>query len=199
MKRRLTPEQKRQLEAVPAALPLRELVGHVLDRLDPNRELQQAHVMVELPSDASPSEAQHRIRGQGGLAGGGRRAVGRQLAAVPGAAAGAPEPGDHHRWANQRRADLCGPPARPGLPRPKHARSASPQSAEIRGKTIASLCTVLGEGLTICAARRLLPCLVVDTTSALSTPDVTTCPNRPLRASRCCKLRQAPSAAETME
>jgi hypothetical protein len=49
MERRLTPEQKCQLEAVPAAPPLRELVGHVLDRLDPDRELQQAHVMFELP------------------------------------------------------------------------------------------------------------------------------------------------------
>jgi type I restriction enzyme R subunit len=37
MDRRLTPEQQAQLAAVPGAPPLRDLVAHVLDRLDPDR------------------------------------------------------------------------------------------------------------------------------------------------------------------
>ena len=37
MDRRLTPDQQAQLAAVPGAPPLRDLVGHVLDRLDPDR------------------------------------------------------------------------------------------------------------------------------------------------------------------
>lgn len=36
MDRRITPEQQTQLAAVPGAPPLRELVSHVLDRLDPD-------------------------------------------------------------------------------------------------------------------------------------------------------------------
>jgi type I restriction enzyme R subunit len=37
MDRRLTPDQQAQLAAVPGAPPLRDLVAHVLDRLDPDR------------------------------------------------------------------------------------------------------------------------------------------------------------------
>jgi len=58
MDRRLTPNQQSQLASVPDAPPLRELVAHVLDRLDPDQEVQRARELFAVPAMGLPSEEQ---------------------------------------------------------------------------------------------------------------------------------------------
>jgi type I restriction enzyme R subunit len=58
MDRRLTPDQQSQLASVPEAPPLRELVAHVLDRLDPDQEVQRARELFAVPAMGLPSEEQ---------------------------------------------------------------------------------------------------------------------------------------------
>jgi type I restriction enzyme R subunit len=58
MDRRLTPDQQSQLASVPDAPPLRELVAHVLDRLDPDQEVQRARELFAVPAMGVPSEEQ---------------------------------------------------------------------------------------------------------------------------------------------
>ena len=58
--RRLTADQRGQLAAVPDAPPLRDLVGHVLDRLDPDREVQRARELFAVPAMGVPSEEQRQ-------------------------------------------------------------------------------------------------------------------------------------------
>ena len=58
MDRRLTPDQRGQLAAVPDAPPLRELVAHVLDRLAPDQEVERARALFAMPALALPSEEQ---------------------------------------------------------------------------------------------------------------------------------------------
>ena len=58
--RRLKPEQQAQLAAVPGAPPLRELVGHLLDRLDPDRQDAEARARFQIPPERSPNEEQRQ-------------------------------------------------------------------------------------------------------------------------------------------
>ena len=58
--RRLKPEQQAQLAAVPGAPPLRVLVGHLLDRLDPDRQDAEARARFQIPHASSPSEEQRQ-------------------------------------------------------------------------------------------------------------------------------------------
>jgi type I restriction enzyme R subunit len=60
IERRLTPEQKTLLAQVPDALPLRQLVGHVLDRLDPDQEAQLAREIFAVPAMEAPTEDQRQ-------------------------------------------------------------------------------------------------------------------------------------------
>jgi type I restriction enzyme R subunit len=60
MERRLTPDQKAQLAQVPGAPPLRDLVGHVLDRLDPDQEEQRARELFAVPAMEVPTEDQRQ-------------------------------------------------------------------------------------------------------------------------------------------
>jgi type I restriction enzyme R subunit len=58
LERRLSAEQRQVLAAVPGAVPLRELVAHVLDRLDPDREEQRARELFALPATEAPTAEQ---------------------------------------------------------------------------------------------------------------------------------------------
>ncbi len=60
MDRLLTENQKRQIEEVSEGRSLRNLVAHILDRLDPDAEDEQARAMFNLPADATPTEEQVR-------------------------------------------------------------------------------------------------------------------------------------------
>jgi len=58
MDRRLTPEQRGQIEAASGGVSLRDLVAGILDRLDPDVEDQRARVIAGLPDGAELTEAQ---------------------------------------------------------------------------------------------------------------------------------------------
>jgi type I restriction enzyme R subunit len=60
MERRLTPEQQDELAAVPNAMPLRDLVTHMLDRLDPDQEEQRARELFAVPATEAPTEEQRQ-------------------------------------------------------------------------------------------------------------------------------------------
>ncbi|MFN9646365.1 MAG: type I restriction-modification enzyme R subunit C-terminal domain-containing protein [Cyanobacteriota bacterium] len=60
MDRRLTPEQHNHLAAVPGAPQLRELVAHLLDRLDPDQEVERARELFAVPEAVAPTEEQRR-------------------------------------------------------------------------------------------------------------------------------------------
>jgi type I restriction enzyme R subunit len=60
MERRLTADQKTQLAKVPDATPLRDLVGHVLDRLDPDQEEQRARELFAVPAMDVPTADQRQ-------------------------------------------------------------------------------------------------------------------------------------------
>ena len=60
MERRLTADQKAQLAQVPGAPPLRDLVAHVLDRLDPDQEEQRARELFAVPAMEVPTENQRQ-------------------------------------------------------------------------------------------------------------------------------------------
>lgn len=58
MDRKLTKEQKRQIEAESGGVSLREVVSGILNALDPDREDETAREMFDLHEDASPSKEQ---------------------------------------------------------------------------------------------------------------------------------------------
>ena len=67
--RRLTPDQQAQLAAVPDAPPLRDLVAHVLDRLDPDRlqaEVEQVRSALLTQGDGLPLPTPHPASPSGG-------------------------------------------------------------------------------------------------------------------------------------
>jgi type I restriction enzyme R subunit len=60
MERRLTPEQQAELAAVPNAMPLRDLVAHMLNRLDPDLEVGRARELFAVPATEAPTEEQRQ-------------------------------------------------------------------------------------------------------------------------------------------
>jgi type I restriction enzyme R subunit len=60
MERRLTPEQQAELAAVPNAMPLRDLVAHMLDRLDPDLEVERARELFAVPATEATTEEQRQ-------------------------------------------------------------------------------------------------------------------------------------------
>jgi len=60
MDRRLTEEQRGQVEEASGGRSLRELVAHILDRIDPDVEDARARAIFALPEDATPTDAQLR-------------------------------------------------------------------------------------------------------------------------------------------
>lgn len=58
MDRRLTPDQKRHIEAASGGTSLRSIVSGLLNAIDPDKEVEAAREMFELPEDGEPAPEQ---------------------------------------------------------------------------------------------------------------------------------------------